>query len=75
MPNKKKTKRKAPARSRRAGVMDVFRLQVPITFEKASVQDVEQAIAEKLRTVETDLFRKTEKVIIECEQFDFKHHH
>lgn len=50
------------------------KLEVPISPSKATIQEVELAIANKLATQPTDLFMKNEKVIIEIEQFEDKGH-
>jgi hypothetical protein len=43
-------------------------LIVKVEKSKSSTPDVEKAISEKLRTQPTDLFKKNDKVVIECEK-------
>jgi hypothetical protein len=66
---KKTPKKKAPAgKSRRARARGVT-LRIPISESRATAQDVEKAIADKLATQPTNLFRDTRKVIIVIEKF------
>jgi hypothetical protein len=67
----KKT-RKTPTKkkSRRAKAWGARKLRVSISESKATIKDVEAAIAAKLATEPTDLFKKNDKIIIEVEQFE-----
>jgi hypothetical protein len=70
---KKKTKKKAaPARTRRGRKRGVLKLRIPIRTDKTAIQDVEGTIAEKLRTLPTDVFTKNDEVILELEKFAWK---
>lgn len=73
MPKKKRptASRRKP---RRALTLGRPKLQVPISVSKATIQEVEAAIANKLASQPTDLFVKNEKVTIEVEQFENKGH-
>lgn len=69
---KKKKHQASKRKSKRAKTKVVRKLEVPISASKATIADVEAAIAEKLATQPTDLFMKNEKVIIEVEEFEHK---
>lgn len=71
---KKKRPKASRSKPRRATTIGRPRLQVPISVSKATIQEVEVAIADKLASQPTDLFVKNEKVIIEIEQFENKGH-
>lgn len=70
----KKKRRTASRRKPRRATLAGPKLQVPISVSKATIQEVEAAIANQLATQPTDLFVKNEKVIIEVEQFENKGH-
>ena len=71
---KKKRRTASRGKPRRAMTLAGLKLQVPISVSKATIQEVEAAIANKLASQPTDLFMKNEKVIIEVEQFENKEH-
>lgn len=71
---KKKRRTASRRKPRRAITLAGPKLQVPISVSKATIQEVEAAIANQLATQPTDLFVKNEKVIIEVEQFENKGH-
>jgi hypothetical protein len=60
---RKKTSRRATAKGQR-------KLRIPISESKATIKDVEVAIAAKLATQPTDLFIKNDKIIIVLEKFE-----
>jgi hypothetical protein len=59
----KKPKKTAPNKEHR-GPRRPLLVWVEVENKKSRLQDVEQAIREKLGTQPTDLFRKTETVVI-----------
>ena len=69
---KKKRYQASERKSKRAKTKVVRKLEVPFSASKATIPDVEAAIAEKLATQPTDLFMKNEKIIIELEEFEDK---
>ena len=69
----KKTKEPRRTKSRRSAKR-VTVIRVPIRASQGEIEDVERAIAEKLRMRATDMFKKNDKVIIECEHIDWAKH-
>ena len=62
---KKKTPKAKPRRAKSGGPT----LRIPISASKTELQDVEQAIADKLSAQPTNVFRDHRKVIIVVEKF------
>lgn len=56
--------KKSPRRSARREVV----LVVAVEESRSDTLDLEKAISDKLRTQPTDLFKKNDKVVIECEK-------
>jgi hypothetical protein len=61
-----KTAPKTKAQRAKAGGRSI---RIPISASKATTQDVEKAIADKLATQPTNLFRDNRKIIIVIEKF------
>lgn len=72
--NKRQQASRRKTKQAKTKALRALKLEVPISPSKATIQEVELAIANKLATQPTDLFMKNEKVIIECEQFEEKGH-
>ena len=55
-------------KSRRRSTRREVVLIVKVEESKSDTLDLEKAIRDKLRTQPTDLFKKNDKVVIECEK-------
>lgn len=64
--NQKKRAPKTKAKRTKAGGRTI---RIPISASEATTQDVEKAIADKLATQPTNLFRDSRKIIIVLEKF------
>jgi len=65
----KNQKKKAPKIKARRAKASGRTIRIPISASKATTQDVEKAIEDKLATQPTDLFRDSRKIIIVIEKF------
>jgi hypothetical protein len=65
----KNPKKKAPKTKAQRAKASGHTIRIPISASKAEAQDVEQAIADKLATHPTNLFRDSRKLIIVLEKF------
>jgi hypothetical protein len=66
---KKNQKKKAPKTKAQWAKAGGRTIRIPISASKATTQDVEKAIADKLATQATDLFRDSRTIIIVIEKF------
>lgn len=65
----KNPKKKSPGTKTHRATAGAPTIRIPISASKATTQNVEKAIADKLATKSTNLFRDNRKVIIVIEKF------